>query len=120
MVRAGVAEDLPPGRHALPEFLRKCRERRLVHSECPQSVPGEGHGYPSCFKIDPATDRLGRRHLLFYGLKPSAPQSGFLKRNKLISSGQRRYAREQNVLNVVEFKHLELLVIDQTDRDGRR
>jgi hypothetical protein len=26
MVRAGVTEDLPPGRHALPEFLWKCRE----------------------------------------------------------------------------------------------
>ncbi len=26
MVRAGVTEDLPPRRHALPEFLWKCRE----------------------------------------------------------------------------------------------
>ena len=26
MVRAGVTEDLPPGRHSLPEFLGKCRE----------------------------------------------------------------------------------------------
>jgi hypothetical protein len=26
MVRTGVTEDLPPGRHSLPEFLWKCRE----------------------------------------------------------------------------------------------
>ena len=26
MVRAGVTEDLPPGRHSLPEFLRKGRK----------------------------------------------------------------------------------------------
>jgi hypothetical protein len=44
---------------------------------------------------------------------------GLLKRKKFVSAGQRRHAREQDVLNVVELKHSKLLIIDQTNRGAR-
>jgi hypothetical protein len=105
MVRAGVTEDLPPRRHALPELLWKCRERDLIHSKCAQSVPGERHGHPSLFQIDGISNRLGRRYLLLHGLEPSAPLSGLLKRKKFISTRQRWHAREQDVLDIIELEH---------------
>src|SRR5580700_7443977 len=86
MVLAGVTEDLPPRRHALPEFLWKCRERDLIHPKCAQSVPGQCHGHPSFFQIDGIGDRLGGRYLLPYGIEPRAPLSGLLKRKKFIST----------------------------------
>src|SRR6185312_5557526 len=105
MVRPGVTEDLPPCRHALSEFLWKCRERGLIHSKCAQPVPGERHGHPSLFQIDGISDRFGRWYLLTYGIEPRAPLSGLLKRKKFVSTSQRWHAREQDVLDVVELEH---------------
>src|SRR5262249_20778913 len=93
MVRAGVAESLPPGCHALPEFFRECGKRRLVKSECAQSIPGERHRYPASFQVDCTSNRFCRRHFFPYGFEPGAPLGGLTKRKKFISPGQRRHAR---------------------------
>ena len=64
MVRAGVAEHLRAGHHALPELLGKRGERGLVHAERPQAVPGEGHRHPALARGDRCLDLGGRLHLV--------------------------------------------------------
>ena len=63
VIRAGIAEHLRAGRHALPELLRKRGERGFVHAERAQAVPGECHGHPALVR-----DR--RKHAW---LRPNAP-----------------------------------------------
>src|SRR5690348_6659893 len=51
MVGTGCAKDFSSGCHALTKFFGKGRQRRLIDTEGPQTVPGESDSYPPgiCF-----------------------------------------------------------------------
>jgi hypothetical protein len=55
--------------------------------------------------------RCGRMDLLFDARQPCPPARPLAERQKLVPSDQRGGARQEDVLDVVEFKHRELLVI---------
>ena len=105
MILAGVAEHLRAGDHALLELFRERGQRSLVHAKCPQAVPGEGHRHPAIVLIDRSPHLRGRLHLFQDRRQPCPSARGVAKREKLVSSRERGSAGQQDVLNVVEFKH---------------
>ena len=73
MIRARVAEHLRAADHALLELLGERGQRRLVHAQRAQAVPGEGHGHPALILV--STDRRAccrRLHLVEDAREPGA------------------------------------------------
>src|SRR3954451_2750356 len=105
MVRASVADHLGTGGHALSKFLGEGGERRLVDPQRPQSVPGERHGDPASFPVHRCHDGLRRRNFVDESGKPGSPLCRLTERKEFVASRERRNARQQNVLDIVEFQH---------------
>ena len=104
-IDAVVAEYRSPGRHALLELLRERGERSLVQSERAQAVPGESHRHPALVLVDAGAHRRRRTNRLLDRRHPGAAASAVAERQKFVPRGERRGARQQEVLNVVEFEH---------------
>ena len=112
MILSGVAEHLRAGDHSLPELLGKRGQRSFVHAQCAQAVPGEGHRHPAFVLVDRSLHRRGRLHLVCNRRQPGPSARGVAKRKEFVSPRECRRARQQDVLDVVEFKHAMPLVVD--------
>src|SRR5262249_19230228 len=104
MIRPCVAEDVRTRDHSLLEFLREGRERRLVHTQRPQPVPGEGDGGPPGLGLDrwidsAATDSVDEAS------QPFAPLGCFVNREKRVLSRSGSWTGQQKMLDVIELEH---------------
>ena len=116
MIRARIAENLRTRRHTLLELLRKSRERRFVHAERAKALPGEGDRYPSLVRFDRRACLLRGRHLVEHRPQPGPPLRGVAEGEEFVSSGEGWRARQENVLDVVEFEHSGSLSITASGR----
>src|SRR6266566_8026190 len=105
MVCSCVAEHLRAGHHALPELFRERGQRSLVNTQCTQAIPSERHGHPALFLFDRSTDLRGRLNLLPDRRQPRPSARRISKREEFVSPRQRWHSHQQDVLNVIEFKH---------------
>ncbi len=108
MIRTRVAEDLCPGDHALLELFGKRAQRRRIHPQCPQTVPGEAHGHPAAVFVHRGASLGGRLHRRQDTREPTPPGRGIAEGQELIARRERRRTGEQDVLNVVEFQHVRI------------
>ena len=106
VIGARVAEDLGAGDHALLELLGERAQRRLVHSQRPQAVPGEAHGHPAVVLVHRGARLGGRLHRRQEAREPAPPGRGAAEGQELIARRHRRCPGEQDVLDVVEFQHV--------------
>ena len=102
---SGVAEHLRASHHALPELLRERGQRSLVNTQCSQAIPGERHGHPAPFLLHRSTDLRGRLNLLPDRRQPRPCARRISKRQEFVSPRQRWHSHQQDVLNVIKFKH---------------
>jgi len=109
-VRTGIAEHLRPRRHTLLELLGKRSERGLIQSERPKAVPRESRCHPALVLIDVVTHRRSGVNLLLDCRHPGAAAGSIAKGQKLVAGRERRGARQQQVLDVVEFEHRDLFL----------
>jgi hypothetical protein len=105
MILSGVAEHLCAGNHALFELFGERGQRALIDAECAQAVPGEGHRHPALVFFDRSQDFRGRLRFLTNRGQPGPAARGVAKRKKFISSGERGRPSQQNMLDVLIFKH---------------
>ncbi len=105
IIASGIAEHLRSRHHALAEFLRRACERCLVHPERTQAVPGECHGDPALVLLHGFAHGLRGVDLVQDGGEPRPPTGRIGEREELVAAGQRRGASQQDVLDVVSFKH---------------
>ena len=105
MVCSCVAEHLRAGHHTLPELFRERGQRSLVNTQCTQAIPSERHGHPALFLFDRSTYLRGRLNLLPDRRQPRPSARRISKREEFVSPRQRWHSHQQDVLNVIEFKH---------------
>src|SRR3954454_15904864 len=105
MILSGVAEHLRAGNHALLELFGERGERALIDTECAQAVPGEGHRHPALVFFDRSQDFRGRLRFLTNRGQPGPTTRGVAKRKKFISPRERGRPSQQDMLDVVIFKH---------------
>src|SRR5262249_39401195 len=105
MVGASVAEHLRPSRHALTKLFRKCSKRGVAHPKGAEPGPREGNGRPARLRLGQTPGRLGRGHLIEDACEPCPSVRRLAKGEKFVSTGESRHPRDQNVLDVLKFKH---------------
>src|SRR5437762_3604512 len=105
MIRAGVAENLRAGHHAVLELFWKRRQGDLIHTQRAEPVPGEGHGHPAMFPFDRSPDLGSRLYFLHDIGQPGPSARSVAERQEFVSSRERGYTSYQDVLDVLEFKH---------------
>jgi hypothetical protein len=101
IVRAGQAEDVRARRHALPELLRERGQRSVVHAQRTQAVPGESQADPAGVQPSVA-DRLAGAHFREHAGQPRPAARDIGEAQELVARRERRRAREQEVLDVVQ------------------
>ena len=104
MVGARIAQHLRPGHHPLAKLLRESSQATRDPGPARQPVPGEGHCHPAPVLVDRRAGLAGRLDLAGDRREPGASGSAVMEGQELVAPGQGGRAREQDVLDVVEFK----------------
>src|SRR4051794_39379659 len=105
MVRAGVAQHLRAGDHALLELLREALEGGFVHPQSPEPVPGEGQRHPALARGERRLDVGRGLDLLEQRAHPRPSASGVPERDELVLSRERGGAGQQDVLDISQLEH---------------
>src|SRR5262245_38873440 len=105
MIGARVADDWRARRHPLTELFRERGERRLVHAERAQAVKREGHGDPARVELRAGRVRAAAADAIDEAREPCAAGPGAPEPEEAVARRQRPRAREQEMLDVVEFEH---------------
>jgi hypothetical protein len=96
MIGAGIAENRCAGGHSLFERVWKRRQRCVIHSKRPQTVPGERHGHPPRVLRDRSACGTRRVNSLEQGREPSSSAGALPKRQEVVSSGERGNTRQES------------------------
>src|SRR5215218_2568402 len=97
------SEQLRTRGESLAKLLGKGRERRVVDAYRTEAVVREGDGDPACVGRRCADGR-DRADLVDHSSQPPPAGVGILERQELVPRGQRRRARHQEMLQVVEVE----------------